>query len=245
MSTLTKIIKRLGLSEGLKLYYRIKIEKPEVWHLKELRHPLYLRPGTSDLIVFKQIFGKGEYDISFPKTPLTIIDGGANIGLFSVLMTNRYPDAKIYSIEPDTGNYAQLKKNTVSYPMVTPIQAGIWNKSCFLKVIDEGLDQWGLQVKEAEAGINTGLKAITIGDIMDQYELEVLDVVKLDVEGAEAIIFQDNYEKWLSVTKTLIIELHDWNWPGISANFEKAISRYKHTKTTHGEYCIYDLHGAV
>ncbi len=181
----------------------------------------------------------GEYDIDFPFTPETIIDGGGNIGLFSVLMANRYPEAKIFAIEPDSGNFSQLQKNTNKYPNVTPIKAGIWNKNCFLRIIDEGHDHWGLQVREAEKGVETDLKAITISDLVDQFGLKSLDVVKLYVEGAEAIIFQDNYEKWLSITKVLIIELHERNWPGISANFEKAISRYPFTKRKNGEYFIY------
>ncbi len=91
--------------------------------------------------------------------------------------------------------------------------------------------------------METGLKAITLGDLVDQFELKSLDVVKLDVEGAEAIIFQDNYEKWLSITKVLIIELHERNWPGISANFEKAISHYPFSKRKNGEYFIYTREG--
>ncbi len=83
----------------------------------------------------------GEYDIEFPFIPQTIIDGGGNIGLFSVLMANRYPKARIFAIEPDPGNFSQLQKNTANYPTVTPINAGIWNKTCFLKVVDEGHDQ--------------------------------------------------------------------------------------------------------
>ena len=239
MSTLQKIIHRWGFFNGLKLYSKIKSNPPEVWTLPELKYPVHLRKGTSDILIFKQIFGMGEYDIDFPDHPKMIIDGGANIGLFAVLMANRFPDAQIISIEPDAGNYLQLQKNTSYYPNIKTINAGIWNKDCDLQVKDEGYDEWGLQVMEAQPGATQTIKAIKLNAIIEEYQLGRLDVVKLDVEGAEAVIFKDSYEPWLSITNTLIIELHERNWPGISANFYKAINQYSFDSKQNGEYFIY------
>jgi len=239
MSTLSSIVNRWGLIKGLKMYYRIKKVKPGSWTLAELKHPVYLHPNTTDNMVFKQIFGKGEYDIDFSFTPYTIIDGRGNIGLFSALMASRYPEAKIFAIEPDQHNFIQFKINTTNYPNIIPINAGIWNKSCFLEILDEGKGKYALQVKEAAFGLETELKAITINDLIDQYNLETLDIVKLDVEGAEAVIFEDNYDRWLSLTKVLIIELHEGGLPGSSANFEAAIKKYPFSRTKNGEYFIY------
>ena len=56
---------------------------------------IYLRNGTSDLPVFRQVFFDGEYDIDFPVSTSVIIDLGANIGMFSLLMNKRFPDSKI------------------------------------------------------------------------------------------------------------------------------------------------------
>jgi FkbM family methyltransferase len=239
MSTLTKIVNRWGLIKGLKMYYRFNKVKSGTWILPELKHPVQLRPNTTDSMVFKQIFGKGEYDIDFAFTPQTIIDGGGNIGLFSVLMANRYPQASIFAIEPDTLNFLQFKKNTANYPNIIPINAGIWNHSCFLEILDEGYGQYALQVKEAKEGVKTDLKGISIGDLMEQYSLESLDIVKLDVEGAEAMIFQDNYDNWLSRTKVLIIELHEGCWPGSSINFETIIKNYPFSRSKNGEFWIF------
>lgn len=239
MSTFSMIVHRWGFLKGLEMYYRIKKKKIYEWNLPELKHPIHLRPGTTDLLVFKQIFGKGEYDIDFHFTPTPIIDGGGNIGLFSALMANRFPEARIFAIEPDTQNFLQFKKNTANYPNVMPIHAGIWNHSCFLEILDEGYGQYALQVKEAQVGVETDLKGISIGDLMEQHSLETLDIVKLDVEGAEAVIFQDNYDNWLSRTKILIIELHEGHIPGSSANFESVIKNYPFSRSKNGEFWIF------
>jgi hypothetical protein len=74
---------------------------------------------------------------------------------------------------------------------------------------------------------------------MKQYNVESLDIVKLDVEGAEAMIFKDNYDKWLARTKVLIIELHEGCWPGSSVNFESAIKNYPFSRSKNGEFLIF------
>lgn len=239
MSTLGTIVNRWGLIEGIKFYYKVKKVKPLVWSLPELKHPVHLRKDTSDNDVFKQIFGKGEYDVKLPFVPRTILDGGANIGLFAVLMTNRYPNATIVSIEPDKDNFKQLSKNIEYYPNVIPIQAVIWNSNCHLQVVDNAKGAWGLQVEEAEPNNITGLPAMDVLQIMQNFGWDEIDLLKLDVEGAEAMIFKDNFEEWLGKTRMLIIELHEKEIPGSSLNFEKAIKNRFSTRFSYGEFEVF------
>jgi len=239
MSTLSKIINRWGFIKGIKIYYEINQDKTSVWHLNELKHPVHLRLGTSDHMIFKQIFGMGEYDLEIPFKPATIIDAGANIGLFAIVMANRFPAANIISIEPDPGNYDQLMLNTNPYSGVTAVKAGIWDKSVYLKIVDEGYSEWGLQVKEMDHDGPGHVKAITIPEIMKTHGFESLDIVKIDIEGAEEALFRSNYEAWLPKTKMLIVELHERNWPGVSKNFRRAIAKYSYTGKRHGEYEVF------
>jgi FkbM family methyltransferase len=239
LSTLTRIVSRWGWIEGLKFYDKVQRIKPEQWHLPELKHAVHLRQGTSDHNVFKQIFGKGDYDLKLPFVPKTIMDGGANIGLFAVLMANRYPDAAIVSIEPDEDNYRQLCKNTAPYKGVTAIQAGIWNSNCHLQIVDKTSDAWSLQVEEAPAGTTTNLPAMHILQLMQNAGWQQIDLLKLDVEGAEAMICKDNYEGWLAQTRMLIIELHEKSLSGSSHSFEKAILNRYATRFTYGEFEVF------
>jgi hypothetical protein len=70
---------------------------------------------------------------------------------------------------------------------------------------------------------------------MHQYKLPRLDIVKLDVEGAEMNIFSDAYSEWLSKTRLLIVELHDRMKPGSSDPFWKAIRQFDFTRFDRGE----------
>jgi len=127
MSTIGDAIKKLGFYPGISSYYQLKTNKDTIV-IPELKHPITIRPHTTDGLVFRQIFYKGEYDIHIPFDPAYIIDGGANIGLFSVLFANRFPQAKILSIEPEESNFLMVKKNIAAYPQIVPIQAGLWNR---------------------------------------------------------------------------------------------------------------------
>lgn len=75
-----------------------------------VKYPIHLRLKTSDMLTFVHVFLRGEYDVEIAKTPTIIVDAGANIGLMSIFYANKYPDAKIISLEPDRSNFTLLKK---------------------------------------------------------------------------------------------------------------------------------------
>jgi FkbM family methyltransferase len=223
MASINKSIVRNGMAEGLRLYWLQKTRGLSI-QPRQYHHPITLRNNGFDHTVFKQIFINGEYDLNFSFTPQYIIDGGANIGLFSVLFANRFPQAFIVALEPEEANFKLVTTNTRFYSNVLPLQSAIWHKHTHLQVVTDNLNPWSFQVKETEKKDNS-VMAYSITDIMKLYQWPVLDIVKLDVEGAEQAIFSENYN-WLALTKMLIIELHE-NWlPGSSASFEKAIRQF-------------------
>ena len=238
MSTISNAIKRLGFWKGLSSYYQLKTKQTR-FSLPELIYPIFIRKGSSDGSLFRQIFYNGEYDLDIPIQPKYIIDGGANIGFFAVLMTNRYPDARIISIEPDSNNFSLLKKNTAEYKNIIPVQSGIWNKEVSLQVIDQGYGEWGLMVKEVPPGTVNSFDAVSIAGLMKQYNLPHLDMVKLDVEGAEQFIFEDHFNEWISKTKIIIIELHERMIPGSADSFWNAIGQHSFSKNQVGENIIF------
>ncbi len=228
----------MGFWKGLSTYFQLKTNQTQ-FSLPELKHPIFIRSGSSDGSLFKQIFYDGEYDLDIQIQPKYIIDGGGNIGFFAVLMANRYPDATIISIEPDSNNFLLLKKNTAEYKNIIPVQSGIWNKEVSLLVIDQGYGEWGLMVKEVPPGTADSFDAVSIAGLMRKYNLPHLDIVKLDVEGAEEFIFADNYNEWIPKTKMMIIELHERMKPGSADSFWYAIGQHSFSKKQVGENIIF------
>jgi FkbM family methyltransferase len=67
------------------------------------------------------------------KTPDFIVDGGANIGMFSILAHAYFPAAKIICYEPDRNNLAQLEKNmAVNGIRAEIVQKALWSKETTL-----------------------------------------------------------------------------------------------------------------
>lgn len=218
---------RLGFRNAIHIYYQLIIKKNCNLKIGFLKHPFSLRKGNySDLATLKEVLIRKEYEIDISFEPRRIIDGGANIGLTSIFFANKYPNADIISIEPDTDNFHLLQKNTSVYEKVKPENSAIWNRKAFLKVVDNGWGTDGYNVVEVPADENLSLIATSVTEIMIKNNWDEIDILKLDVEGSEKEIFSNGYEFWLPKTKVLIVETHDRFKKGCSRAVFTALSKY-------------------
>jgi FkbM family methyltransferase len=170
------------------------------------------------------VFVGQEYDFLVDREPQVIVDAGANIGLASVYFANKYPGAKIIAVEPERGNFELLQKNVAPYPHVTPVHAALWNRNEEISLVDPGLGDWGFMT---EAGGTAGMptlkprhlvQALTIDRIMKDHQLERIDILKVDIEGAEKEVFSDT-ANWLDRVDSIIIELHERLKVGCNRSF--------------------------
>lgn len=200
-------------------------------YLGGLSSPICIRPKTSDLLTFHQVFTFKEYDINLRFNPMVIIDAGANIGLTSLYFNKIYPNARIIAIEPEKSNFEMLKINCKNVQNILLHKRSLSNQpNLGLNVIDKGYGNWGF-VTEINDNTNSQkvvdtVKTITIDEVMNENEIECIDLLKIDIEGAEKELFESNYENWIPKTKCIVIELHDGMKMGSSKSFFKTISKY-------------------
>ncbi len=191
---------------------------------QDCKYPFRLRVHSSDVPTYKQIFIDREYDFLVEKQPKVIVDAGANIGLAAIYFANKYSDAKIISIEPEQSNFELLKENVASYPHVIPIQAALWNKNEEINLIDPGLGKWGFMVETIHSSENLPGKTchtvmgMTIDKIMKDYGLKKIDILKIDIEGAEKEVFSDA-TSWIEKIDSIIVELHERMKVGCNRSF--------------------------
>jgi len=224
IKALYKFTTKFGKLNGFTLWYKFYTGNYSTIKLPHLKYPIHLRTNSSDLPAFLDVFVKDEYKIKFIVKPEIVIDGGANIGLFSIKMKNEFPNAKIISIEPDPENFQQLQKNLSNYDNIFYENCGIWDKDTKLKVYDKfDSGKWGMVVEEDL--VEGKIDAISIKSLIGKYNLEYIDVLKLDIETSEKQLFSGNYEDWLPKVKMIIIELHDWMEKGTSKPFFTAINK--------------------
>lgn len=197
-----------------KLLRRWGGEAPRKLTSKYLDHPVYFRPRATDLAVFQQVLVEREYECldNKPDAQL-IIDCGANVGYSSAYLLSRFPRSEIIAVEPDPDNFALLAKNLAPYgDRVTLVESGVWShpaRLCISETRYGGGGEWGVQVRECASESEPGFTAVDIESLLARSGHDRVSVLKIDIEGAEGVVFARNYRHWLDRVDCLVIELHD------------------------------------
>jgi FkbM family methyltransferase len=180
-----------------------------------IAHPVHLRVRTTDVALFREIFLHGIYEANFCEEPQVVVDAGANIGLSSVFYANKFPNARIVAVEPEPSNYEMLQKNTAPYPNVIAVHAALWKENCNLSVYDPGTGNTTFRTQPS-AGKNTPVVGVTLDKLMMDYGIDRIDLLKMDIEGAESDVFE-HPSQWIDRVGAIAVEVHDWIHSGSSA----------------------------
>lgn len=233
MQRLKKYIAKYGwLGFKLYLYSKIKFPQRTTISLPGTKGTIVLRPATSDLKVFEQIFLNEEYRCPIDTPPDVIIDAGANIGLASIYFSITYPHAKIIAVEPESSNYELLLENVKNYTNVFCEKAGLWDKNTYLLISNPGTQKHSFKVEESSTP--QGIKAVTVDELMAKHQLPFIDIVKMDIEGAEKEVFS-NHPAWISKVGMIVIELHDKHKVGCNRTFYTATEPFMKHEFRNGE----------
>lgn len=197
---------------------------------------------VEDLSIVNSIFKAEEYNLTWIKEfhPKLILDCGGNIGCAAVYFANKYPSAQIYSVEPERNNFKLLTFNTAFYDNIHRIKSALWDKETFIRVEDRGFGVAGFMTFETTADDSNALKTTTVGKLLAESGFDKIDILKLDIEGAEKEVFSaPDVDEWLPKVTVLIIELHDRMKRGCSYEFFKAVSKYHWFFAFSGENLIF------
>lgn len=192
---------------------------------------LNLRTASSDFRVAEGILVHGEYAEALRGRPRVILDVGANIGASALYFAQHCPEATVYAIEPEAGNYAILEKNVRHWPRIVPVRQAIWSRNMEREVRSRRTGAWGYTLLDSAGrggyGLGQMADCVTIPEFMRQHGLEKIDLLKMDIEGGEKEIFEHS-EEWMDRVGVLVVELHDRICPGCSDAFENAVRGFSH-----------------
>lgn len=223
---LVKYIRAFGFLRGMGNFLQTYLARGEASiRLPGMSQAIYLRRGTSDIAVFNQVFLVEEYKVTLKESPRFIVDCGANIGLTTVFFRLRYPEAFIVAVEPEASNFAMLERNTSKLDNIHCLRVGIWNRDTFLRVENASAEKWEFTFQESD-NQHGAVEAISVTSILQQFNREEIDILKMDIEGSEREVFTSDYAGWLPNVKTILIELHDSMRYGCSTAFFMALSKY-------------------
>lgn len=202
--------------------FTLKNNEADLFYLvdpkKKLSVSLRKRPH-SDIDTFRHVFIKQEYLpvvklINDKNASLNIIDGGANIGLTSLFFLNNFKNSTVLSIEPEENNFELLKKNIELNKLegrCNLYKGGLWSDSnvhlTFGEKFRNGSDDSFCLKETAE---NDDLETFSIRQIAALNNWELIDILKIDIEGAEKELFKTHEtSEFLNITKYIAIEIHD------------------------------------
>jgi FkbM family methyltransferase len=177
------------------------------------QHPLWLRPDTSDVAVFRQIFEQREYapfdDLADVQT---VVDLGANVGFSAAWFLSRHPRCRLVAVEPDPANFAALVRNLAPYgDRAVCVHAGVWSHSCHLRISDAPYRdgrEWSRQVVECAPGDPGALRGVGLRELLDEHGIGRVSLLKCDIEGAEVALFGPTFRGWIDRVDAIAIELH-------------------------------------
>ena len=174
--------------------------------------PVLLEANARCFGPFQGVFIEREYDCTanFHHRPARILDLGGNIGFGSVFLAGIFPGAKFAIVEPDPRNLPILRRNLAANQIDATVlegaigsHPGILNLRFGADPACSSLEGTGMHMHSDAIGV----AVTTVPAIMAQMGWDRIDLLKIDIEGAEEDLLTRENE-WLARVDALIVEVH-------------------------------------
>jgi FkbM family methyltransferase len=163
----------------------------------------------------REVFVAGAYSTPIEGSVRTIIDLGANAGQSAIYFRDRFPEARIISVEADPDVASLVERNMAGDPNHTVVTAAVTDHGGTVALTRAAGHSWGSNVLGAQpsskiAVLTARLKlpkprrarrsrempslqvrSMTLPTLMGEHQLERVDLVKVDIEGAEMLVLED------------------------------------------------------
>ena len=170
---------------GVPFFGTSRFVLPTSYYLNGRRLRVYAPPEQGLAYDFINLFFDDEYGLkSLHHYPKTIVDIGANIGLFSQMAGVLFPEAKIHSYEPNSRLHNYLNKNLEKVD-VKLFSEAVGAESGTGRSLDNGDSRTGVFEKGGDTPI------VAFSAVLERIG-GTIDLLKIDCEGGEWDIFENS-----------------------------------------------------
>jgi FkbM family methyltransferase len=225
----------LGVRQALRVYFDKVFLKRDI-SIPFLKHKMKIRyDNFADNQTFNEVILKGAYRhlMNNPQEVTRIIDLGSNIGLSAVSFLSEFPNAELVLVEPEQDNLKVLKENIAPYikegRKISLFEAPVFSKVLDLTLYDSKTGSHGFRVSSNDSVQNSigKIESVTLNGILENNGWDRVDLIKIDIEGSEFELLQENTE-WLGKTNCLVIETHDRFKKNCTKQLFKALEPYNY-----------------
>jgi FkbM family methyltransferase len=193
--------------------------------LDRLRTDIWLRRASGDIFIFYEVLKGGIYalrgSVADNARVRTVVDCGGNIGISAIYFADRYPNARIITIEPLAENFEILRRNVAGIERIVPV-LGCVSDTDGERFFTTDQATWGNAISDKPT--SRKVPAFSLATILKKHGIENVDVLKVDIEGEEKILFKQ--AEFLRQTGAVLIELHE-GYP--ADHFQRDVSPYGFT----------------
>lgn len=187
---------------------------------------VWLRTSCGDLFVFYEIFMDEAYAVDVPAREAvdTVVDLGANIGLTTLYFSQLFPNARFVCVEPDPSNLVVLKRNLAALgDRAVVVEGAVGARDGTGQLASTGMS-YASRVTDDPGGDSAGtpVPVVSMEQLMARHGLDRVDVLKVDIEGAEKALFAGGPD-WLDRVDLVLAELHP---PYTQAHFRRDVARH-------------------
>lgn len=161
---------------------------------------------SSELEVLAEVFCRSEYPVSHLPPPRVVVDLGSNSGASLLYFHFLFPEARIYGVEPDPRTFAKLSQNVGHIDAIEIHQLAVTDTDGDALLFASPESWCSSLSRTIPSQTPIRVSARTLDTLFDDLGLEEVDLLKVDVEGAEFEIFRSARQLWK--VKAIVGELH-------------------------------------
>jgi FkbM family methyltransferase len=208
---LARIVGHMHLRTGRarRLTRLLPVRRVPEHHLSLDSGEITLRVRSSDGVLL-QIMGAGVLDVRFDLLGEveSVLDLGAHAGIAAVHLSRRLPGARFVSVEPVADSFRLLEENLRrNVPGALALRVAAVADPGPRWIRDADNPAMSTVAREASVG-GDQVEGLTVSDILDRAGLASVDLVKVDIEGGEAELFEAA-DAWALRVKAVLAEIHE------------------------------------